>query len=83
MNPDSSAVGLLRDQVLLYTDGLTEPESAAGEPFGDFALERVLRECQSLPAEEVSQRLRAAVAAWLPASVPQQDDITFLIIDLL
>lgn len=71
------------DRFLLYTDGLTEPENATGEPFGNSRLEHVLRECQSLPAEEVSQRLRAAVAAWLPASVPQQDDITFLIIDLL
>jgi sigma-B regulation protein RsbU (phosphoserine phosphatase) len=71
------------DRFILYTDGLTEPESATGEPFGDSRLEQVLRECQSCPAEEVSRRLRDAVSAWLPPSPPQQDDITFLIVDVL
>jgi phosphoserine phosphatase RsbU/P len=71
------------DRFLLHTDGLTEPESAAGEPFGDSRLEAVLRECRAEPAEEVSRRLLAAVTAWRPASVPQQDDITFLVIDVL
>ena len=71
------------DRFLLYTDGLTEPESAAGEPFGDSRLEQVLLECESRPAEELSAQLLAALAAWSPASVPQQDDITFLIIDAL
>ena len=71
------------DRFLLYTDGLTEPESARGEPFGESRLEQILRECQSRTAEELSQRLLAAVTAWLPASVPRQDDITFLVIDVL
>jgi sigma-B regulation protein RsbU (phosphoserine phosphatase) len=70
------------DRFLLYTDGLTEPESATGEPFGDSRLEQVLRECQAQPAQELAGQLLTAVAAWLPASVPQQDDITFLIIDV-
>jgi phosphoserine phosphatase RsbU/P len=71
------------DRFLLYTDGLTEPESATGEPFGDSRLEQVLRECRSEPAEELSRHLLGAVNAWLPPSVPQQDDITFLVIDVL
>ena len=71
------------DRFLLHTDGLTEPESVSGEPFGDSRLEGVLRECRSEPAEEISRRLLAAVTAWRPASVPQQDDITFLVIDVL
>jgi sigma-B regulation protein RsbU (phosphoserine phosphatase) len=71
------------DRFLLYTDGLTEPESVTGEPFGDIRLEDVLRECQDEPAEELARRLLAAVTAWRPASVPQQDDITFLVIDVL
>jgi sigma-B regulation protein RsbU (phosphoserine phosphatase) len=71
------------DRFLLYTDGLTETENASGEPFGDSRLEQVLGECRSDPAEEVSRRLRAAVAAWRPPSVPQQDDITFLAIETL
>jgi sigma-B regulation protein RsbU (phosphoserine phosphatase) len=73
----------LGDRFLLYTDGLTEPENATGEPFGDARLEEVLRECQAKPAEELARALLAAVTAWLPASVAQQDDITLLIIDVL
>jgi len=73
----------LGDRFLLYTDGLTEPESATGEPFGDVRLEQILRECQSKPAEELARALLGAVTAWLPTSVAQQDDITFLIIDVL
>jgi uncharacterized alpha-E superfamily protein len=42
-----------------------------------------LRECQAERAEELARTLLAAVTAWLPASVAQQDDITFLIIDVL
>jgi sigma-B regulation protein RsbU (phosphoserine phosphatase) len=71
------------DRFLLHTDGLTEPESPTGEPFGDSRLEGVLRECRAEPAEELSRRLLAAVSAWRPPSVPQQDDITFLVIDVL
>ena len=71
------------DRFLLYTDGLTEPESATGEPFGNSKLEQVLGECQDRPAEELVRRLLAAVAAWVPASTAQQDDITLLVIDVL
>lgn len=71
------------DRLLLYTDGLTEPENAAGEPFGDTRLEQVLGELPSRPAEEVSRSLLAAVREWTPSSAPQQDDITLLVIDLL
>jgi len=71
------------DRLLLCTDGLTEAESASGEPFGDHRLEQVLREAASEPANEVSGRLLSAVAAWRPRAVAQQDDITFVVIDVL
>jgi hypothetical protein len=71
------------DRFQLYTDGLIEPENAAGEPFGDARLERVLSEQRSRPAEELSRSLLAAVRAWAPASVAPQDDITLLVIDVL
>jgi sigma-B regulation protein RsbU (phosphoserine phosphatase) len=71
------------DRFLLYTDGLTETESAAGEPFGNARLQEVLREGQSVSAKELSQRLLEAAGAWRPPSAPQQDDITFLVIDCL
>jgi sigma-B regulation protein RsbU (phosphoserine phosphatase) len=71
------------DRQLLYTDGLTEPENASGEAFGDSRMEQVLRDARSRPAEELSRSLLAAVEAWRPSSVPQQDDITLLVIDVV
>ena len=70
------------DRLVLYTDGLTEAENASGEPFGDSRLEKASSELRSRPAEEASRALLGAVRAWVPPSVPQQDDITLLVIDL-
>ena len=71
------------DRFLLYTDGLTEPENAAGESFGDRKVEQILHDNAARPAAEVSLMLLNAVRAWQPAAAPQQDDITFLVIDVL
>jgi phosphoserine phosphatase RsbU/P len=71
------------DRFLLYTDGVTEPENAAGDSFGDFRLEHALRENESLPAAGLSDRLLSEVSRWQPASISQQDDITLLVIDVL
>jgi phosphoserine phosphatase RsbU/P len=71
------------DRFLLYTDGLSEPENATGEPFGDHRIERILRDNPSRPAAELSLLLLSEVRSWQPASTPQQDDITFLVIDVL
>ena len=71
------------DRFLLYTDGFSEPENAAGESFGDHRAEQILRDNPSRPAAELSLLLLSEVRAWQPASTPQQDDITFLIIDVL
>ncbi len=71
------------DRFLLYTDGLSEPENAGGEAFADRNVEQILRANQSHPAAEVSLLLLNAVRAWQPPSTPQQDDITFLVIDVL
>lgn len=71
------------DRFLLYTDGLTEPENAAGEPFGDRQLEQIVASHRSLPASGLSQKLLDALRAWQPASVTQQDDITLVAVDVL
>jgi sigma-B regulation protein RsbU (phosphoserine phosphatase) len=71
------------DRFLLYTDGVSEPENETGEAFGDRRLEQLLHENESLPAAEFSLQLLAKVRAWQPASTPQQDDITILVIDVL
>jgi len=71
------------DRFLLYTDGFSEPENAAGESFGDNKLEQILQANASRPAAELSLLLLDEVRKWQPASLPQQDDITLLVIDLL
>ena len=71
------------DRLLLYTDGLVEPENVAAEPFGDHALEKVLLDCQDQAPDKLLDRLLAEVRLWLPASLALQDDITMVAIDFL
>ncbi len=88
INPDSNypvcAVPLEpRDRLLLYTDGVTEPENAAGEAFGDRQLERVVRENRLQPASELSRQVLSELRKWQPAAVSQEDDITLIIVDVV
>ena len=71
------------DRFLLYTDGFSEPENAAGESFGDRRVEQLVRENPSRSAAELSLLLLDEVRKWQPSSVTQQDDITLLVIDVL
>ena len=71
------------DRILLYTDGLVEPEDSHGESFGDEQLERVLSANRDLPACELSRELLNALKGWQPASISQQDDITLIAVDVL
>lgn len=71
------------DRVLLYTDGVTETENAAGEAFGDQELERVIRNHQSEPAFELSRQVLSELQRWRPVAVNQQDDITLIVVELL
>jgi len=71
------------DRFLLYTDGVTETENAAGEAFGDQQLERVVRNHRLQPASEVSRQVLSELRRWRPAAVNQQDDITLIVVDVL
>jgi len=71
------------DRLLLYTDGVTETENAAGEAFGDRQLEQVVRNNRLQPASEVSRQLLSELGRWRPAAVNQQDDITLIVVDVL
>ncbi len=71
------------DRFLLYTDGVTEPENAHGDAFGDLRLEQVVRDHQGRPPSELSDELLAEIRRWQPASITQQDDITLIIIDVV
>jgi serine phosphatase RsbU (regulator of sigma subunit) len=72
-----------RDRFLLYTDGVTEPENALGEPFGDSKLEQVVRNNQSRPPAELSHQLLSELRRWQPAATTQQDDITLIVVDVV
>jgi phosphoserine phosphatase RsbU/P len=72
-----------RDRLLIYTDGLIEPENDRGESFGDEQLERVVRNNRSQPAPELLQQLLFELRNWQPAAVSQQDDITLIVVDVL
>ena len=71
------------DRLLLYTDGVTEAENAAGEAFGERRLERTVRENRLQPASELSRQLLSEIGKWRPAAVSQQDDITLIVVDVL
>jgi sigma-B regulation protein RsbU (phosphoserine phosphatase) len=71
------------DRFLLYTDGVTEPENARGESFGEIRLEQVVRHNQCRLSSELSDQLLSEIRHWQPAPVTQQDDITLIIIDVV
>jgi phosphoserine phosphatase RsbU/P len=71
------------DRFLLYTDGVTETENAAGEEFGYQQLERVVRNNRLQPPSELSRQVLSELQRWRPATVNQQDDITLIVVDVL
>jgi phosphoserine phosphatase RsbU/P len=70
------------ERFLMYTDGVVDVENSRGDFFGDIKLEDVVRDNESRPAEELSTELLSEIDHWRPASIPQQDDITLVVIDV-
>jgi phosphoserine phosphatase RsbU/P len=70
------------DRFLLYTDGVTETENAAGEAFGDRQLEQVVRNNRLRPAAELSRQVLSELQRWRSDAVKQQDDITLIVVDV-
>jgi phosphoserine phosphatase RsbU/P len=71
------------DRLLLYTDGITEPENAAGASFGDAQLKDVLAANVSCAAAEVSRGIMNGIRHWQVDPEQQQDDMTLLVIDVV
>jgi sigma-B regulation protein RsbU (phosphoserine phosphatase) len=71
------------ERFLLYTDGVTDAENGRGESFGDSRLEDVVRASRRRTAAELSEELLSELARWRPASTLQQDDLTFVVIDVV
>jgi phosphoserine phosphatase RsbU/P len=66
------------DLLVAYTDGITEPENAYGEMFGEERLIDVLVKHQNADAGEIVSRSLEAALQWT-GSPELQDDMTMLI----
>ena len=66
------------DLLLFYTDGITEPENAYGEMFGEARVIEVVQQNLNRPEEQILQAVVDAVLAWTGAG-ELQDDMTLVI----
>lgn len=66
------------DLLIIYTDGITEPENAYGEEFGADRLTDVAARHQACPPVEIVAKIMEAVGMW--SSTPElPDDMTVVI----
>lgn len=66
------------DLLACYTDGITEPENAYGEMFGEQRLIALLVQYAGRDMEEIAARIVEEVMKWT-ASTELQDDMTMLL----
>jgi len=64
--------------LVVFSDGLTEPENAFGEQFGAKRLEKELLRERDAPVRKIAEDLIAAAAHW-SGSPEQADDMTVVI----
>jgi sigma-B regulation protein RsbU (phosphoserine phosphatase) len=67
------------DLMLLYTDGITEATNEKEEMFEEKRLLKLLREHQTIPVQNLSQKIVDSVIAFQGAH-PQEDDITLVLL---
>ncbi len=72
----------LGEQLILFSDGITEAMNAAGEPFNDDRLLAVLREGAGMPSDDLLGTVIRRVDAYA-AGAPQADDMTLMIVTRL
>ncbi len=78
---DSRRISLAEDGVfLLYTDGISEPENASGEEFGDRRLADVLRRHAHLPGKELIRTLRDELEIFQAGDEGLHDDSTVVVV---
>ena len=71
------------DRILLYTDGLTECTNEAGEAYGDHKLEDFFSRTLGLKTKSTSKLLLKDLSKFSGAKIRYQDDITYILIDVL
>jgi sigma-B regulation protein RsbU (phosphoserine phosphatase) len=67
------------DRLLLFTDGIPEALSPAGEPFGDERLQALLADHAAQSPERIAEALLARLAEWTGRSAAFEDDLTFVV----
>ena len=63
------------DQVIFYTDGITEAFSITDEMFGIDRLKATILTCSEIPANELLRNIEYALSSFINGA-PQSDDIT-------
>ncbi len=69
-----------KDELLLYTDGITEACNSTYEEYGEQQLETLVEGLGNLRPNELTQAVNASVAAWA-GDMEQSDDITLLALE--
>jgi len=70
------------DQLVLYTDGVSESMSAAGEIFGETRLTRALEQAPTRGADEIIQHITGILRDFRQGA-SASDDLTMVVIDRL
>jgi len=76
--PEASIYLDFDDQLILYTDGITETHNPAGEQFGEHRIDEVLAHCGMDP-KELREKLLSAVDQFADGVAPH-DDRTMVIL---
>jgi phosphoserine phosphatase RsbU/P len=75
--PEASVFLNVGDQLILYTDGISETHNAAGEQFGEARIDGVLAKC-GLDSAELERKLIATVNEFA-GNHPPHDDRTVIV----
>jgi sigma-B regulation protein RsbU (phosphoserine phosphatase) len=68
------------DLLVLYTDGITEPENEYGEDFGEQRLRELLVDNADRDGAEITAEVMDAVRRWTAFPDELQDDMTLLVL---
>jgi sigma-B regulation protein RsbU (phosphoserine phosphatase) len=68
------------DKLVVYTDGVTEAQNAAGEFFGKKRLQETVAAHSAEPCQAVHDSIQEAVSAFTE-DAEQSDDITLLVLE--
>lgn len=67
------------EQLIMFSDGITEAMNTSGEPFNDDRLHAVLREGAGLPTQDLVSMVIRQVEAYATGA-PQADDMTLMVV---